>query len=297
MKPNLPASTSTGPRAGPMARAPWLVAAAAAVAVSAGFLMFNQWATTHAPSWSLSQPLVALPSLLLLVLALSIRAWPTQKRQAPKAEPQSGAEPEARPRRPAPNWSDVVRHASRALHERGFGQADGIASWQAGADLVLNHGQRSFVIHARHWRERLVEGDAVRSLAHEIAQRGAVSGMLLCASGLFSGQARQLAKLHGIVLMDRTELNGEPRAAASERTELAAPTARVPEPGAAAPPPNAVIPVLRPDQAVKVARREFAPTVPMSDAERRRMRVSLRPDHTVKVPRDFEPTQPLNDDR
>ena len=101
-------------------------------------------------------------------------------------------------------------------------------------------------------------------------------------------KARELARVHGIILLDQTELTGEPRVAAAPAERASAQPATKP--------PTSRIPVLRPDQEVKTRRRGFDATVPMTSAERRRMRVQLRPDHSVKVPRDFEATVPLTDD-
>lgn len=97
--------------------------------------------------------------------------------------------------------------------------------------------------------------------------QGASGGLLLCAGGSFTPRARQLAQLHGIVLLGRSgPVGGRPKAQGA--------------PAAAEAPAPKPAPVLRPDHQVFV-RPRFEPTVPMSDAERRRAVPQLRP--TTKV--------------
>jgi len=259
---NIASSSSAAARL--MARAPWLVAGSAAIAAVAALLAFNAWAARYAPALSLAHPLAAVPSLLLLVLALSVRVWPVRRPAASQ---------------PSPEWNAMAKQASHALRQHGFTVAE--AGWQPGADQVLRRDGRTCVVHARHWRASTVDAAAVRALALDVAQRGASGGLLLCAGGSFTPRARQLAQLHGIVLLGRSgPVGGRPKAQGA--------------PAAAEAPAPKPAPVLRPDHQVFV-RPRFEPTVPMSDAERRRAVPQLRPDHEVAARREFAPTVPMTD--
>ena len=269
MSPHLP----TQPAAR-VASAPWLVAGVVTVGAVALFLAFRTWAQGNAPGLGLAHPLAALPSLLLLALALSARAWPVRRK--PAAAPAAPALTKAAVRnRVSADWDRAVRHASQALQQRGIsllGAADG---WAPGTDLVLTQRGRPYLVCARHWRAQVIDGAVVRELALDIARQGAGGGMLVSAVQAFTPQARQLARLHGIALQGRSATLDE-------------------TPAARRPAPSRPMPILRADEELRTARPSFAPTEPMSTAERARAVPVLRPDHEVTARRaDFQPTVPM----
>ncbi|MFT3778907.1 MAG: restriction endonuclease [Ottowia sp.] len=241
-------------------RLAWALAGAAAI-VLAGLYV----AATHSVgAFSLPQPMMVLPPLLLLAFALSLRAWPAHKGEpATQTPPATQAPPDAM------DWPSLSRLASRFFAERGLADLSPGQPWQEGAARTLRKGARTWVVHADQWQAAELDAPAVSLLARDVARRGADGGVLLCASDAFTPAARQLAAQCGILLLDSSRLRGAAGKEApvpAQRPARATPplpaTAAAPVPAAAPAPVNRV-PVLRPDHEVRV-RRDFQPTEPMA---------------------------------
>jgi hypothetical protein len=240
-------------------------------ATVAGFLAFNDWALRHAPALGMTHPLAALPPLLLVAVVLVARAWPGDS-PAPRRAAAPTPAPAAKRPPILPQWDALVQRAATALAERGVALPPALLPWPPGTDLTLNRQGRSYLVCARHWRARSVDGHAVRALTHDIARRGAAGGMLLCAAGSFTPQARQLARLHGIALLGSAEPGTHRRPHAGKApSPAAAPTGRTATP-TPSPAPTAhgerrpAPPVLRPDDEfrARAKRTSFQPTVPLT---------------------------------
>lgn len=297
-------------------RTPWLLAGVAGLGALALLLVLYGWAPEPGLGFVTSHPLAALLCLALLALALAVaaRAWP--RRRAPTLRKTRPARAEAAAEVPgpaSPEWTRLVQGASAALARRGIATHGLTERWAPGTDLLLRHQGQPYLVCARHWRAKLIDGTAVRALALDIARHHAVGGMLLSTSQAFTAQARQLVQLHGIDLPGRP---AAPRAAAAAAaTRQAGPTAgrasrthpmgraghadlvtTAPTAAPQAPPARArAMPQLRDDQDVARARRPlFAPTVPMSAEELERAVPGLRPDDVLPTRRaDFLPTVPM----
>jgi hypothetical protein len=243
----------------------WLALSLLAMgATVAGFLAFNDWALRHVPALGLTHPLAALPPLLLLGVVLVARAWPGRS-PAPRRPPAPAPAPTARRPPVLPQWDALVQRAVAALAERGITLPTTLLPWPPGTDVTLSRQGRSYLVCARHWRARAVNGHAVRALAHDIARRGAAGGMLLCAAGSFTPQARQLARLHGIALLGSTEPGTQRSPSAGKAPAPAAATGRAAAP-AVPRERRPAQPVLRPDDEVRAraGRASFQPTVPLA---------------------------------
>ncbi len=246
------ASAAPAPRWRPVA---WMLAGVAIVL--AGLLAMVPRA---AGAFSLPQPMMVLPPLLLLAFALSLRAWPARRATRPSAPPQPAG----------PDWVRLSAQASRFFAERGLIGLDPDQPWHVGTDLMLRRGLRTWLVHAGHWQAEQVDAPAVRLLAREVARRGADGGILLCGSDAFTPAACQIARERGILLLDPSQL----------QRALGHAPAPVHRPARAAPPAPqpARVPVLRPDREVRIP-REFQPTEPMPESHRPRPR--------------FAPTEPM----
>lgn len=279
-------------------RTPWLLAGPAGLGAIVLLLLYS-WMPERGLGFVTSHPLAVLLCLALLALALAVtaRAWPPRRASADAAA-------EA-PRPVSPEWARLVKSASAALARRGIAANRLAERWAPGTDLLLHHQGQPYLVCAQHWRAKLIDGSAVRALALDIARHHAVGGMLLSARQVFTAQARQLARLHGI------DLPGRPATSSAAAAQQARPTAdrasRTPPTGRAGganPAPPALqaspararaMPQLRDDQDVVRARRPvFAPTVPMSADELERAVPALRSDDAQPKQRaDFLPTVPM----
>lgn len=274
-------------------RSPWPVAGAAVLAALALLTALFAWAPGGVPAFVAGHPLATLLCLALLGLAMAVgaRAWPRHRAAPAPARPPASAESE----RIASEWTRLVERANAALAQRGIAAEGG--HWAPGTDRMLRQRGRPYLVCARHWRAKVIDGPAVRELALEIARRSAAGGMLLSASEVFTAQARQLARVHGITLSGRLEAATAP-AALADRPAPAARAQRLPAHPASAPatagtPAARTPPRLRDDQTLR-RRPTFAPTVPMGVDELLRAVPTLRPDHEVAARRaDFQPTVPM----
>lgn len=269
--------------------APWLIASAAAL-VAAGLLATG---VIPVPARDLAffatHPLAALLCLasLALALAVAVRAWPRQATPA-TAVPARGGQ-----RAAAPEWDALMRRARAALAQQGVAAAPS-GQWAPGADMVLRQHGQPYLVSAKHWSDKVIGGTAVRELALDIARQRAAGGMLLSATQVYTTNARQLARQHGIALLGRTQAPATRPVHAPQPKPARQPASR---PSAAAAAPKAVaraVPRLRDDKDVLGSRRSFAPTVPMGADELARVLPALRPDHEVAARRaDFLPTVPM----
>ncbi|MFT4193700.1 restriction endonuclease [Ottowia sp.] len=213
-------------------------------------------------TFSLPQPMMVLPPLLLLAFALSLRAWP-----AHKAAPTTQTPPATQAPPDAMDWPSLSRLAGRFFAERGLADLSPGQPWQEGAARVLRKGARTWVVHADQWQGAEVDAPAVSLLARDVARRGADGGILLCASDAFTPAARQLATQCGILLLDPSRLGAGKEAPAAAVPAHNPAKATRPAP-LAMPAPVRRVPVLRPDHEVRV-RRDFQPTEPMAKSTRK----------------------------
>ncbi len=209
---------------------PWARMGVALAAFAAGVAV---WLASGPLGQSLLHAMLAL-LLWLLALATAWLAW-RKLRHAPATPPQPGLG--------APiDWQRLSDLASRyfASHELVRDAAD--KPWGEGADIVLNKGSRSYLVHAGLWRTLQVDAPQVRRLAAEMARRRATGGMLLCAADVFTGEAQELARKSGILLLHPGQFHSLAEGSADLRPPKPRPAPRQrpvarPERPAAAPQP------------------------------------------------------------
>lgn len=284
-------------------RMPWALAGLGAVALSGCLAYLSTTAPRYAAAHSLPDPMMLVPGLLLLAVAFAMRAWPASV----KAPASANIQPAVM------NWARLSQLATRFFDERGLVSMAPSQPWMEGEDLTLRKSGRSYLVHASLWQSVRVDAPAVRLLAREVERRNGAGGILLCASDAFTPAAHQLARQHGVLLLDPSQLHSKPRASAPPAiTEVAKPApaavrqSAAPRPSAIAHTAPAKVPVLRPDHEVRV-QRAFQPTEPMTDAENDAFGATLPPatltpreallldGYARPARRDFLPTEPMAD--
>ena len=278
-------------------RMPWALAGLGAVALSGCLAYLSATAPRYAAAHSLPDPMMLVPGLLLLAVAFAMRAWPASV----KAPASANIQPAVM------NWARLSQLATRFFDERGLVSMAPSQPWMEGEDLTLRKSGRSYLVHASLWQSVRVDAPAVRLLAREVERRNGAGGILLCASDAFTPAAHQLARQHGVLLLDPSQLHAKPRADA--------PPVMAPSPSAQrepAPRPSefarhvpAKVPVLRPDREVRVL-RGFQPTEPLAKEEINPFCPTVPPmltprealmldDYARPARRDFLPTEPMAD--
>lgn len=95
--------------------------------------------------------------------------------------------------------AEVLRGEGKLVLDRGGFRRD------EGIDLVAEASGQRWLIQCKHWPNRLVDVDTVRSLGGVVAANKAFGGVLV-SSGKFSEPARQEARRHKVRLIDGDEL-------------------------------------------------------------------------------------------
>ena len=237
------------------------------------------------------------PGLLLLAVAFAMRAWPASV----KAPANANIQPAVM------NWARLSQLATRFFDERGLVSMAPSQPWMEGEDLTLRKSGRSYLVHASLWQSVRVDAPAVRLLAREVERRNGAGGILLCASDAFTPAAHQLARQHGVLLLDPSQLHAKPRAD-TPPVKAPSPSAQrepAPRPSEFARHVPAKVPVLRPDREVRVL-RGFQPTEPLAKEEINPFCPTVPPmltprealmldDYARPARRDFLPTEPMAD--
>ena len=183
-------------------RMPWALAGLGAVALSGCLAYLSTTAPRYAAAHSLPDPMMLVPGLLLLAVAFAMRAWPASV----KAPANANIQPAVM------NWARLSQLATRFFDERGLVSMAPSQPWMEGEDLTLRKSGRSYLVHASLWQSVRVDAPAVRLLAREVERRNGAGGILLCASDAFTPAAHQLARQHGVLLLDPSQLHAKPRA-------------------------------------------------------------------------------------
>lgn len=281
----------------------WPLIGLGVAALAAALVLLSASAPRRAALFTMPDPLMLVPPLLLLALAVGMRAWPAAQpapRRASARPPTDAAAPAA-----ALDWPSFAALAMRFFGDRRLVCEDRNGPWKEAADLMLRTGSRTYLVHARHWQAARVDAAAVRALAREVEQRHAAGGILLCARDVFTPEAARVARQGSILLLDPSRMvcrAAAPGPTPAECAETLPPLQTADAaPGPAKAPALAPrqLPVLRPDQALPV-RSGFQPTKPMGasdwavlDRPAASALPVLRPDHLLMPRGDFQPTEPL----
>lgn len=278
-------------------RLPWALAGLGAVTLSGCLAYLSATAPRYAAAHSLPDPMMLVPGLLLLAVAFTMRAWPASV----KAPAGANIQPAVM------NWARLSQLATHFFDERGLVSMEPSRPWIDGEDLMLRKAGRTYLVHASLWQSVQVDAPAVRLLAREVERRNCAGGILLCASDAFTPAAHQLARQHGVLLLDPSQLHAKPRAD-GQPVKAPAPSAQrepAPRPSEFARHVPAKVPVLRPDREVRVV-RGFQPTEPLAAEEVNSFGSTVPPmltphealmldDCAKPARRDFLPTEPMAD--
>lgn len=106
------------------------------------------------------------------------------------------------------SWQQFEFMVSEAFRRRGYSV---VKKGQGGAggifDLVLKKNGEIFLVHCKQWRAVKVGVNTLHELYKMMADKGATGGFAV-TSGVFTDEARALAKAGNIELMDGKVLNG-----------------------------------------------------------------------------------------
>lgn len=286
-------TTLRHPRAGGV-RLPvrWILVALLVAALGAGIAVLPAAADLELAS---SLPLLLAIVPLLAALAFAARSWVAHLRA-----PAGGGST------PSLDWTELASLASRFFEAHGMTGPSLDAQWHPTRDLLLRRDRQAYLVRARLWRASQVDAAAVQLLVRDAVRQGAARGILLCARNVYTPAARQLARQHGVLLLDPVQLQVRP----ASKVDAAAVRAPVPEPVQASPaatasPAPVAKPLLRPEHEVRRRRRQFAPTDLLADAadeaEAATVMIPLeeRPtpvlsDHPLRARPQFEPTVPAS---
>ena len=285
-----------------------------ALMIAAGLLVLAVGVVALATSRKVTDPWMVWPPVLLLLVAAALCVWPTGR----AARAASPASPMTAPRRlfgksasgalsPADHsaWMDLSHQATQFFEKRGLSAPPDAAPWMPQTDRWLHKGPRKYLIQARYWQATAVDVPEVQALLKTMKRQGASGGVLVCGADVFTPAARTVARSNAIMLLEplmwraatprRSAPMPMPRAASAPRAPTATSLAHA---AATSKPPG---PVLRPDHEVPV-RRDFAPTQPLSSAERARLELkdtlttqsrALASASRPMPPQDFPSTEPI----
>jgi restriction system protein len=107
------------------------------------------------------------------------------------------------PALPEMRWQEFELLVGEGFRQEGFLVIE--TGGSGGADLVLQKGEQTFVVHCKQWRAKQVDVGTVRELQGALAARGAAGGFIV-TSGDFTAAAAEFANGCGIRFVNGAKL-------------------------------------------------------------------------------------------